>query len=84
MTAKYAVPNVAHPVLDQGWVLFVESMGSDEACVKRARLSHNAEFRGWDKEEALLGFLMRHEHKSVFQAARIDVGGADALHVLAG
>lgn len=69
----YAVFNEQHPVLDQGWVMLTDKMGSDEKCVMRARLSHNGLFRGWDKEEGLLAFLMRHEHKSVFQAARMVV-----------
>jgi thymidylate synthase ThyX len=62
-----------HPVLDAGWVMLTDKMGSDEKCVMRARLSHNGIFRGWEKEEPLLAFLMRHEHKSVFQAARMVV-----------
>lgn len=60
------------PVLDQGWVRLTDTMGSDMAVVRRARRSYGEPpFRGWDKEIGLLDTLMRHNHKSVFQAGRM-------------
>jgi thymidylate synthase (FAD) len=60
------------PVLDAGWVRLTDVMGSDLAVVRRARRSYGEpEFRGWDKEIGLLETLMRHNHKSVFQAGRM-------------
>lgn len=67
----YSIHGTRVPVLDAGWVELVDSMGSDRRMVERARLSYLAEWRGWDKELPLLNFLMRHQHKSPFQAGRM-------------
>lgn len=58
-------------VLDKGFVRLVDSMGSDLAIVRAARVSYNAEWRtGEDsnKDEKLIHYLLKNRHTSPFEA----------------
>lgn len=55
------------PVLDHGYVEFVESWGSDERIIEAARMSTDKGFQGWESDEKLLKFLYKHNHLTPFE-----------------
>lgn len=65
------------PVLDHGYVRFVESWGRGEAneaeagIIEAARQSTQGSFRGWETDEKLLGFLFnsKPQHATPFEFA---------------
>lgn len=65
------------PVLDHGYVRFVESWGSGDAgvaeagIIEAARQSTQGSFRGWDVDEKLLGYLFnsKPQHATPFEFA---------------
>lgn len=65
------------PVLDHGYVRFVESWGSGDAgvaeagIIEAARQSTQGSFRGWDIDEKLLGYLFnsKPQHATPFEFA---------------
>jgi thymidylate synthase (FAD) len=60
------------PVLDHGYVRYVDSMGSDLAVVNAARVSFDKASKYWsDKDKSLLAFLWNHGHTSPFRHATI-------------
>lgn len=73
--AETASTNI--PVLDHGYVRFVESWGRGEAneaeagIIEAARQSTQGSFRGWDTDEKLLGFLFnsKPQHATPFEFA---------------
>lgn len=54
-------------ILDQGYVQFVESWGSDERIIEAARMSTGRGFEGWEKDEKLLAYLYRNKHATPFE-----------------
>ncbi len=62
------------PLLDYGYVKFIESWGSDERIVEAARMSTGRGFLGWGTpenpgDEKLLKYLWDHKHASPFEMA---------------
>lgn len=60
-------------VLDHGLVRLVESMGSDLAIVRNARVSYDAEWRAGEddgKDAKLIDYLVRNQHTSPFEAVK--------------
>lgn len=65
------------PVLDHGYVRFVESWGSGDAgvaeagIIEAARQSTQGSFRGWDVDQKLLGYLFnsKPQHATPFEFA---------------
>jgi hypothetical protein len=57
------------PVLDSGYVQFVEHWGSDERIIESARMSTNKGFQGWDTDEKLLAYLYNNKHATPFEMA---------------
>lgn len=58
-------------VLDYGFVRLVDSMGSDLAIVRAARVSYAAEWRAGDdegKDAKLIAYLLKNKHTSPFEA----------------
>lgn len=60
-------------VLDHGYVMLVESWGSDERIVEAARMSTSGGFRGWDTDSKLLRYLWEHKHYSPFEMAGLTI-----------
>lgn len=59
-------------VLDEGYVAFVESWGSDESIIEAARMSTGKGFNGWGTkdnpgDEKLLAFLYNNKHATPFE-----------------
>lgn len=55
-------------VLDHGHVRLVDWMGSDQAIVRSARVSYNAEPRNDGSDEKLINYLLKNGHTSPFEA----------------
>jgi len=56
-------------LLDNGYVQFVESWGSDQRIIESARMSTNKGFEGWEKDEKLLAYLYNNKHSTPFEMA---------------
>lgn len=55
-------------VLDHGYVLLADHMGSDLSVVRSARVSYNAEPRGDGSDEKLIRYLWKNRHTSPFES----------------
>lgn len=60
------------PILDNGYLMEVESWGSDEAIIEAARMSTGKGFLGWGTadapgDEKLLRYLWEHKHATPFE-----------------
>jgi len=60
-------------VLDEGYIEYVESWGSDERIIEAARMSTNKGFQGWDTDARLLSYLWHNKHLSPFEMAGLVV-----------
>ena len=58
-------------VLDNGFLMVVDYMGSDSSIVQTARLSYGAGTKKISEDEGLIRYLMRHKHTSPFEATEI-------------
>ena len=54
-------------VLDNGYVKFIESFGSDEMVIESARMSTDGGFRGWETDLRLLRYLWTNRHHTPFE-----------------
>lgn len=61
------------PVLDHGYVRFIEHWGSDERIIESARMSTGKGFEGWEKDAKLLRFLWKNQHHTPFEMAGLVV-----------
>lgn len=59
------------PVLDQGFIMPIDYVGSDARVVEAARLTSNAVGRIPQEDHALLRYLMRHQHSTPFEMCDI-------------
>lgn len=58
-------------VLDKGFVKLVDFMGSDDAIVQAARVSYGAGTKKTSEDQALIRYLMRHNHTSPFEMCEV-------------
>ena len=59
------------PVLDQGFVCLVDTMGDDAAIVQAARVSYGEGTKHVSDDRTLLRYLMRHQHTTPFEMAEV-------------
>ena len=64
-------PEKAIEVLDQGYVLFVDKMGDDQAIADAARLSYGRGTKQKRDPEGLINYLWSNRHTSPFEMAEI-------------
>lgn len=60
-------------VLDNGYVKYIDSMGSDENIIEAARMSTGRGFEGWEKDFSLLDFLWSHKHATPFEMCELAI-----------
>jgi thymidylate synthase (FAD) len=71
--ARVSVPeadrelDVAHPVLDHGFVRLVDYLGGDDRIVQSARVSYGAGTKSVREDRALIHYLLKNEHTSPFE-----------------
>lgn len=66
-------PEGAIPVLDHGYVLYVDHMGTDEDIVEAARLSYGRGTKKVSDTEKLIKYLYSHDHTSPFEMVELKV-----------
>lgn len=59
------------PVLDHGFVRYIEHMGSDQSVVEAARVSYRSPSKGEVEDRRLLDYLWKHRHTSPFEMVQI-------------
>lgn len=59
------------PVLDHGFVRYIDHMGSDLRIVEAARISYNSPSKGAEQDKKLLGYLWKNKHTSPFEQCQI-------------
>ncbi len=63
--------SAAIPVLDHGFVRYIDHMGSDSRIVEAARVSYMSPSKGAEADKKLLGYLYKNHHTSPFEQCRI-------------
>lgn len=71
VAALESVLQVAHPVLDHGFVRVVDYMGDDAAVVQAARVSYGKGTKRVSEDAGLIRYLMQHHHTTPFEMAEI-------------
>lgn len=61
------------PLLDHGYVRYIEHWGSDERIIEAARMSTDKGFQDWDKDAKLLAYLYRNKHLTPFEQCGMTV-----------
>lgn len=66
------------PVLDHGYIQYIDHMGKEPSIVEAARQSTDGSFRGWEPyaghpkgDAGFLEFLYRHEHSTPFEMCEL-------------
>jgi thymidylate synthase (FAD) len=59
------------PVLDHGYVRYIDHMGSDKRIVEAARISYKSPSKGDDSDKKLLQYLWKNKHTSPFEMCKI-------------
>jgi thymidylate synthase (FAD) len=59
------------PVLDHGYVQYVDHMGTDTRIVESARVSYGAGSKGEEADKKLLAYLYKHRHTTPFEMCKI-------------
>lgn len=59
------------PVLDYGFVRYVDHMGSDLSVVEAARVSYNSPSKGDEADKKLLFYLWKNRHTSPFEMIKL-------------
>jgi thymidylate synthase (FAD) len=58
-------------VLDHGFVILVDYMGTDESIVRAARVGTGSTSKGREDDRRLIRYLMRHAHTSPFEQVEV-------------
>jgi len=59
------------PVLDHGFVRYIDHMGSDERICEAARISYKSPSKGKEQDKKLLEYLWKNKHTSPFEQCNI-------------
>lgn len=59
------------PVLDHGFVRYIDHMGTDTRVVEAARISYRSPSKGPDADQKLLEFLWKNKHTSPFEMVKV-------------
>jgi thymidylate synthase (FAD) len=59
------------PVLDHGFIRVVDYMGTDASIVQAARVSYGVGTKKVQEDQALINYLMRHQHTTPFEMCEI-------------
>lgn len=68
-------PHIIIPILDQGYVRFIEGWGTglsgipEAGIIEAARMSTGRGFEGWEKDKGLLNYLYTNKHMTPFEMA---------------
>jgi thymidylate synthase (FAD) len=64
-------PGYAIPVLGQGYVRYIDHLGTDQRIVETARISYKSPSKGEEADKKLLFYLFKNRHTSPFESCNI-------------
>lgn len=64
-------PGYTIPVLDHGFVRYVDHMGSDQRILEAARISYKSPSKGDEADKKLLNYLWKNKHTSPFEMVKV-------------
>lgn len=64
-------PGHTIPVLDHGFVRYVDHMGNDQAIIDAARVSYKSSSKGEEADKKLLTYLWKNKHTSPFEMVKL-------------
>lgn len=59
------------PVLDHGYVRYIDHMGSDQRILEAARISYKSPSKGEEADKKLLNYLWKNKHTSPFEMVKV-------------
>lgn len=59
------------PVLDHGFVRYIDHLGSDERIVEAARISYRSPSKGEEADKKLITYLYKNKHTSPFEMVKL-------------
>jgi len=59
------------PILDHGYVRYIDHMGSDERICEAARISYKAPSKGPEQDKKLISYLWKNRHTSPFEMVKV-------------
>lgn len=59
------------PVLDHGYVRYVDHMGTDQRIVEAARISYKSPSKGEEQDKKLIEYLYKNKHTSPFEMVKL-------------
>ncbi len=59
------------PVLDHGFIRYIDHMGSDKRIVEAARISYKSPSKGDEADKKLLSYLWKNKHTSPFEIVKL-------------
>lgn len=59
------------PVLDHGYVRYIDHMGTDQRVVEAARISYRSPSKGEEADKKLISYLYKNKHTSPFELLKI-------------
>lgn len=59
------------PVLDHGFVRYIDHMGSDQRILEAARISYKSPSKGPEADKKLLAYLWKNKHTSPFEMVKL-------------
>jgi thymidylate synthase (FAD) len=59
------------PVLDHGFVRYIDHMGDDKRILEAARISYKSPSKGDDADKKLLSYLWKNKHTSPFEMVKL-------------
>ncbi len=59
------------PVLDKGFVRYIDHMGSDERICEAARISYKSPSKGEEADKKLIEYLYKNKHTSPFEMVKV-------------
>ena len=59
------------PVLDHGYVRYIDHMGDDKRILEAARISYKSPSKGDEADKKLLNYLFKNSHSSPFEMCKL-------------
>lgn len=64
-------PGFTIPVLDHGYVRYIDHMGNDQRVLEAARISYRSPSKGEEQDKRLLAYLYKNKHTSPFEMVKV-------------
>ncbi len=71
MASQQQIIDNNHPVLDDGFIQVIDTMGDDSSIVQAARVSYGKGTKKLSEDRGLIRYLMRHRHTTPFEMCEL-------------